>query len=98
MGRGAVGNGGAPDSTLAKASSVLGSAGGLSLTVGGGERGVFKLRACMRQGSREVRAVSERVAWDEPSLSCGFWQVSSPLFNSKSMTDLSRQRDWGSSP
>lgn len=35
VGRGAVWNGGAPDSTLAKASSVLGSVGGLSLTVGG---------------------------------------------------------------
>lgn len=35
MGRGAVWNGGAPDSTVAKASSVLGSVGGLSFTVGG---------------------------------------------------------------
>lgn len=35
MGRGAVWNGGAPDSTVARASSVLGSVGGLSFTVGG---------------------------------------------------------------
>lgn len=58
---GAIWEGGAPDSTLAEVGSVLGSVGGLSITVGreGGGAEFFKQRACMRHGSREVRAVSE---------------------------------------
>lgn len=49
--------------TLAEVGSVLGSVGGLSITVGseGGRAGFFKQRACMRHGPREVRAVSERL-------------------------------------
>lgn len=50
MGRGAVGNGGAPDSTLAKASSVLGSAGGLSLTVGGRGAGSLQTESLHETG------------------------------------------------
>lgn len=59
-------------------------------------RAVLSWRGRGGHGSREVRAVSEWVACDEPSPSCGFWQVSSPLFNSKSMSDLSQERDWES--
>lgn len=40
VGMGAIWEGGAPDSTLAEVGSVLGSVGGLSITVGsGGELG-----------------------------------------------------------
>lgn len=39
MGLGAIWEGGAPDSTLAEVGSVLGSVGGLSITVGSGGGG-----------------------------------------------------------